>query len=119
MIDRIDVALGELEASIERAIYDGLTAVAETTAHEARSNHVYQNRTGDLQGSTLARAAEGDVWGDGATSAAELGEQYASYVDRWAQGKTGAGILEYAWERVHGQAVAEFERILIEAVTRA
>lgn len=119
MIERVRIELGDLEGSIERAIHAGLDAVATTTAHEAKSNHVYQNRTGDLQSSTIARASEGDVWSDGATAAAELGEQYASYVDRWAHGKTGAGILEYAWERVQGQAVAEFERILIEAVTRA
>ncbi|MEY5060542.1 MAG: hypothetical protein RIS45_463 [Planctomycetota bacterium] len=119
MIDRVSIDLGDLEGSIERAVYDGLDAVAGATAREAQTNHVYQNRTGDLQGSTASVPAEGDVWGDSASSRAVLGEQYASYVDRWAQGKTGAGILEYAWERVQGQATAEFERILIEALTRA
>lgn len=107
--------LAEFEQSLERAVLAGLDAAAQRLALEAQTNHVYRNRTGDLQGSTLAQDAEGDVWRDSAVSSVSLGERYAPYVDAWAAQQTGGGILEYAYERVRGPIEAEFEEILARA----
>lgn len=96
---------------IERASFAGLDAAARATALEARSSHWYRNRTGDLESSTRAVNAEGDLWSDSANSAVAATEPYASYVD------ARAPILTPAWDAVQGRVVAEFEQLL-EAACR-
>lgn len=115
---RVIVDMSGFEAALERAVYDGLDAAASATAREAAAQHVYQNRTGNLERSTAATQADGDVWSDSASASAYLGEPYGTFVDRWARARTGSGIVEYAWQRAESGAVAAFERILIEALTR-
>lgn len=116
-VDRreLSAAFDDMEHAIERAVHAGLDFAARATAAQARSAHVYQNRTTDLESSTREQEAEGDVWSDGAFSSVVASETYASYVDDWARGKTGAGILESAWAAVAPRVEHEFEFLLAEA----
>jgi hypothetical protein len=99
----------ELLSAIERASLAGLDDVARITASAARERHWYQNRTGDLESSTRAVDAEGDLWTDGAHSEVVAMEPYASYVD------DRAPILSPAWDAVAQTATHSFEAALARA----
>lgn len=96
----------ELLAELERASFAGLDEAARSLATEARASHRYRNRSGDLEASTRAIDAEGDLWNDSANSVAVAMEPYASYVD------ARFPILTPAWDAVEGGVVTEFEQLL-------
>ena len=59
---------------IEREVQDGMTEVGESAIQDAKENHTYQNRTGNLEKSNTY-----DVDKDGLTL--ENTAPYASYVE--------------------------------------
>lgn len=110
--DALERDLVALLHALEAAVYRGLDSAAEMHAAEARSRHWYRNRTGDLEASTRAYAAEGSVWNDDVQATVAATEPYAHYVD------ARSPILEPAWEAVEAQATASLEAILEEAAAR-
>ena len=99
----------ELLLAIERATFEGLDEAARITAAAARARHPYQNRTGDLEASTQAVEAEGDVWSDHAQSAVAATMPYAGFVNERRP------FLEPAWDAVSGTATHAFEVALARA----
>ena len=111
--DALERDLVALLHALEAAVYRGLDSAAEMHAAEARSRHWYRNRTGDLEASTRAYAAEGgSVWNDDVQATVAATEPYAHYVD------ARSPILEPAWQAVEAQATASLEAILEEAAAR-
>lgn len=96
--------------SFERAVYRCLDHAARVTAQQARQQHWYRNRTGDLERSTQPQDADGDVFADGASSSVVALMEYASFVDARAR------ILEPAYElvrdRLEADALTIFEQAL-------
>lgn len=83
-VDGLERLAGELEAAIDKAGAEGMDSVDKLVADEATRQHVYQSRTGRLQGRTvpgrtrgrlLARSLKGEVLGD--TSYGEFLEEPA------------------------------------------
>lgn len=96
--------------AFERAVYAGLDRAARLTAEQARSQHWYRNRTGDLERSTQAQEADGAVFSDGASSSVVAQMQYASFVDARSR------ILEPAYELVRDRVEADVATILEQAL---
>ena len=107
--DALERDLVALLHALEAAVYRGLDSAAEMHAAEARSHHWYRNRTGDLEASTRAYAAEGSVWNDDVQATVAATEPYAVYVD------ARRPILEPAWQTVESSATAQLEAILEDA----
>lgn len=95
--------------AIEQASFAALDETARALADKARSSHWYRNRTGDLERSTRAVDAEGDLWSGSASSSVSASEPYASYVD------ARSPILSPAWDAIASQAEARFEATLAQA----
>lgn len=116
-LEAFDRASGAFLGGVERGVWAGLDAAAELVAAQARAEHPYRNRSGDLEGGTRAQAAEGDVWDDAARAEVNFTESYAPFVDAWARSKTGRGIFEDAWAKVERPAASAFEGALRGAST--
>ena len=101
--------LDALLAGLERACDAGLNAMAEHTAEAARGSHWYQNRSGDLEGSTRAVPGEGSVWDDSFSPYVVASEDYASYVD------ARHPILAPAWAAIGHREEVLFEDALAQA----
>jgi len=84
--------------------------ISETIAEEARSNHPYQNRTGDLQASTQALEPTGSFYSDTLLGEVVALEDYATYVE-----DKGYQFLEPALEAKSSQ----IDRMLNDAIERA
>jgi hypothetical protein len=95
-----DAADAAAEAAVERA--------AELTAEEARQNHPYTDRTGDLTDSLGTYPAQGKFRDGNLSAAAIAGTHYAKYVNAHPDYE----FLGPAWERVESRAGAEAERVL-------
>lgn len=95
--------------AIERASYAALDETARALADKARSSHWYRNRTGDLERSTQAIDAEGDLWSGSASSGVVASELYASFVD------ARSPILSPAWDAIALSAEARFETTIAQA----
>lgn len=78
-------------AQMNRGMREDVRLACEDGASEARSTHIYTNRTGRLQASTVGRLDGSDAFG--AHGVLEAGMPYASFVDRWEG--DGDGVKEY------------------------
>jgi len=104
-------ALDALEGSVLDAIEDAVNRAGDVVAHDARADHPYQDRTGDLTASIEALPAVRTA--DGARGGVLAGEDYASFVEA-----RGFAFLAPAAERSGGRVELELDRALEDAVRR-
>jgi hypothetical protein len=101
-------ALGEIRAQLDQHASPAMDAAAKVVADDAASDHEYQNRTGDLQGHTVAgltrgRLLAGDLEGE------VLGDMpYGEFVE------ARMPFLQPAWDRSQNEAERAFERAMGE-----
>lgn len=105
----LDRECDALLESIERASFAALDNAARALAEEARRSHWYRNRSGDLERSTQAVEAEGDLWSGSAASGVSVQEPYAVFVD------ARSPLLTPAWDAIASQVEADFEQTLAAA----
>lgn len=106
-------ALTGWEREIGEALEEVVEDHAARVAAEARADHPYTDRTGNLTASIEALPAQGSVRGGDLRATVVAGEEYASYVD--------SGRFRYllpAAERVEGELADAADRALAAATTR-
>lgn len=110
-IQRAVLRLGtELDDELEVAARD----IADRVAWAARADHPYQNRTGNLQGSTVGDAPLGRFLDDTLTANVIASMEYGSYVE-----DLGYEFLLPAFERTEHQLDEIIESRLRYAAQRA
>lgn len=108
-------ALDSLEHAVGDEMPRGLWQVGQDVAAEAKANHLYQNRTGDLEALTEGSQTAGSFYDDTLIVSVDAGTPYASYVDGMAR----FAFLLPAWERSDAQTSATMNTALEHAIDRA
>lgn len=111
-----DEALGALTRGLDRGLEVGFERAAEVVAANARGDHPFTNRTGDLERSIHAEPDPHVALARGAVDAAVVAdEDYASYVDE----REGFAFLEPAAERRANDAARAVDAALDDAAAAA
>lgn len=107
--------LDVLAEGVDHAVDAGLGQVGERVAQEARTNHPYQNRSGDLQASTQALEPSGRATDGTARVDVVALEDYASYLED----RPEFAFLAPAFERLEPQLGALLDQYVAQGVRRA
>lgn len=106
----LDDELDRIVAGVREGMAGGVEQAAELVAEEARANHTFQNRTGDLQASIHVEANPHDH-PDAPSAFVVASEDYAEYVD------AKLPFLEPALERTAAAQDAAVEAAIESALT--
>lgn len=107
----VDEWLGRLKDALDQQVRAALELTCSAVAEEARNNHPYTNRTGDLEAMTQPGGIAGSFYDDTLIGDVSADMPYASFVND----RPEFAFLEPAFERSSGK----IDRILADAIQRA
>jgi HK97 gp10 family phage protein len=115
MDDDLERALVDMQASVERELPPAMLHVAEMVADEARSNHPYQDRSGDLTAMTVPGSVT--MHGDTVTAQTVGETEYGGFVDEGTTHMAARPFLKPAFDRCEQRAAAEVSDRLARAAS--
>lgn len=104
--------------TLEAAVAEGLTLAAGYLAEDARANHRFTNRTGELEASIAGTEARGSFWRGTMHADVRADAPYAGFVEERVTQNGRWAYLAPAWERGAATAAAFVSSALDAAVAR-
>lgn len=98
-LDSVLVASDRLRHALDDQVHEAMRLISEDVAEEARGQHAYENRTGDLEASTRAVDVYGTFTLGTLVGGVTADTEYAEYVNE----RPGFEFLEPAYQRVEPQ----------------